>query len=57
MFELLFFKICIQSLILVSHTTDDLVFEWLPDEEIPLVVEPGRLFLIFKNKFICSRVH
>ena len=24
----------------VSHTTDDLVFEWYPEEEVPLVVEP-----------------
>ena len=23
----------------VSHTTDDLVFEWFPPEETPLVVE------------------
>jgi hypothetical protein len=26
---------------LVSHTTDDLVFEWLPEEGIPLVVDEG----------------
>jgi hypothetical protein len=26
---------------LVSHTTDDLVFEWLPEESIPLVVDEG----------------
>lgn len=25
----------------ISHTTDDLIFEWLPDDLIPLVVEPG----------------
>ena len=27
----------------VSHTTDDLIFEWYPEEEIPLVVEPIQL--------------
>ena len=25
----------------VSHTTEDLVFEWLPEEETPLVVDDG----------------
>jgi hypothetical protein len=29
---------------LVSHTTDDLVFEWLPEESIPLVVDEGIQF-------------
>ena len=33
----------------VSHTTDDLVFEWLPDEEIPLVVEPGTFYLEYQD--------
>ena len=27
----------------VSHTTDDLIFEWYPPELIPLVVEPIQL--------------
>ena len=27
----------------MSHTTDDLIFEWYPEEEIPLVVEPIQL--------------
>ena len=27
----------------VSHTTDDLIFEWYPPESIPLVVEPLQL--------------
>ena len=27
----------------VSHTTDDLIFEWYPPESIPLVVEPIQL--------------
>ena len=27
--------------LLVSHTTEDLVFEWLPDHEMPLVVDTG----------------
>ena len=27
----------------VSHTTDDLIFEWYPPDEIPLVVEPLQL--------------
>ena len=27
----------------VSHTTDDLVFEWFPVEDQPLVVEPLQL--------------
>ena len=27
----------------VSHTTDDLIFEWYPEEEIPLAVEPIQL--------------
>ena len=32
----------IQSLhVSVSHTTEDLVFEWLPEEETPLVVDDG----------------
>ena len=25
----------------MSHTTEDLVFEWLPEEETPLVVDDG----------------
>ena len=29
--------------VLVSHTTDDLIFEWYPPESIPLVVEPLQL--------------
>ena len=27
----------------VSHTTDDLIFEWYPEEDTPLVVEPIQL--------------
>ena len=27
----------------MSHTTDDLIFEWYPPESIPLVVEPLQL--------------
>ena len=36
---------CLLSLVMcaVSHTTDDLIFEWYPTEEIPLVVEPIQL--------------
>ena len=30
-------------MISVSHTTDDLIFEWYPPESIPLVVEPLQL--------------
>ena len=25
----------------MSHTTDDLVFQWLPVEKVPLAVDPG----------------
>ena len=25
----------------VSHTTEDLVFEWLPENDMPLVVDEG----------------
>ena len=25
----------------MSHTTDDLVFQWLPDEKVPLAVDQG----------------
>ena len=32
-----------QIIISVSHTTDDLVFEWFPVEDQPLVVEPLQL--------------
>jgi hypothetical protein len=35
---------------LVSHTTDDLVFEWLPEESIPLVVDEGIHHKIIKRK-------
>ena len=27
--------------IAVSHTTEDLVFEWLPENDMPLVVDEG----------------
>ena len=27
----------------MSHTTDDLIFEWYPEEDTPLVVEPIQL--------------
>ena len=28
-------------LLLVSHTTDDLVFIWLPEDKVPLAVDAG----------------
>ena len=28
-------------LLLVSHTTDDLVFIWLPEDKVPLAVDSG----------------
>ena len=33
----------LKYLFVVSHTTDDLIFEWYPPESIPLVVEPIQL--------------
>ena len=30
-----------QKIVSVSHTTEDLVFEWLPEDDTPLVVDEG----------------
>ena len=38
-----FYHLMKQIIISVSHTTDDLVFEWFPVEDQPLVVEPLQL--------------
>ena len=36
------FKVLIKCIFFsVSHTTDDLVFQWLPDEKVPLAVDQG----------------
>ena len=40
-FQIFFFFIIYLMLISVSHTTEDLVFEWLPEHETPLVVDDG----------------
>ena len=37
------FTTIVIMIIEVSHTTDDLVFEWFPVEDQPLVVEPLQL--------------
>ncbi len=42
--NILIFNLSIYS---VSHTTDDLIFEWLPDDLIPLVVEPGKIKIVY----------
>ena len=39
--NLFFFYIFYQKIVSVSHTTEDLVFEWLPEDDTPLVVDEG----------------
>ena len=44
----------------VSHTTDDLIFEWYPVELIPLVVEPiqlPQLELIYNTTADCTSAY
>ena len=44
----------------VSHTTDDLIFEWYPIEDIPLVVEPiqlPQLELIYNTTADCTSAY
>ena len=35
------FMILTEFSVSVSHTTEDLVFEWLPEDDTPLVVDEG----------------
>ena len=47
-------------LLAVSHTTDDLIFEWYPVELIPLVVEPiqlPQLELIYNTTADCTSAY
>ena len=44
----------------MSHTTDDLIFEWYPVELIPLVVEPiqlPQLELIYNTTADCTSAY
>ena len=45
----------------VSHTTDDLVFEWLPEEKVPLAVDSGielpQLELVSNDTGDCTSVY
>ena len=47
--------------ILVSHTTDDLVFIWLPEDKIPLAVDPGielpQLELVSNGTGDCTSIY
>ena len=46
---------------LVSHTTDDLVFQWLPEDKTPLAVDDGiqlpQLELITNRTGDCTSVY
>ena len=44
----------------MSHTTDDLIFEWYPPDLIPLVVEPiqlPQLELIYNTTADCTSAY
>lgn len=45
----------------MSHTTDDLVFEWLPEEKVPLAVDSGielpQLELVSNDTGDCTSVY
>ena len=45
----------------MSHTTDDLVFEWLPEEKVPLAVDSGielpQLELVSNSTGDCTSVY
>ena len=45
----------------MSHTTDDLVFIWLPEEDVPLAVDQGielpQLELVSNNTGDCTSVY
>ncbi len=45
----------------VSHTTDDLIFVWLPESQVPLAVDPGielpQLELVSNETGDCTSVY
>ena len=40
----------------MSHTTDDLIFEWYPEEDTPLVVEPIQLPQVSRDWWAAGHV-
>ena len=45
----------------MSHTTDDMIFEWLPEKDVPLAVDEGiqlpQLELINNSTGDCTSVY
>ena len=45
----------------MSHTTDDLIFIWLPEDKVPLAVDPGielpQLELVSNSTGDCTSVY
>jgi len=54
-------QLCKLSMESLSHTTDDLIFEWLPEKEVPLAVDEGiqlpQLELINNSTGDCTSVY
>jgi len=54
-------QLCKLSMESLSHTTDDLVFIWLPEDKIPLAVDPGielpQLELVSNGTGDCTSIY